>query len=244
MKIAVAGKGGVGKTSITVGLAKAIAEKSPTIAVDADPSLNLAGMMGVKKPKPLAAEKNLVEERARLPGGLVRMNPQVDDLVDEYATKISDNLRLIVMGTVEGAGKGCFCPENALLRSLLSNLVLKRDEYVVIDLEAGFEPMSRGTVKAIDVVLIVCEPSANSVAVSEKLVSLTRELGVGEVFVVANKIVDGRDLDYISSSLPVFHEMPFDAEYFRLTRDGGYPDNTLFHEKVVELAVKISDLKS
>ncbi|MFH1787880.1 MAG: AAA family ATPase [Candidatus Altiarchaeota archaeon] len=242
MKIAVAGKGGAGKTSITAGLAKAFAEKHQVIAVDADPSYNLASVLGIKKPKPLAEQKTLVEERARMPGGLVRMNPDVADLVDEYAAKVSANLRLIVMGTVTGAGKGCLCPENALLRSLLSNLVLKRDEYVVIDLEAGFEPMSRGTVKAIDALLIVCEPSANSISVSTKLVSLAGEAGIGKALVVANKTCGKQDLDFIADSLEVFHELPFDGQYSSLSRGGGYPSGTVFDGKVRELAAKIGDL--
>ena len=242
MKIAVTGKGGVGKTSITAGLALAYAETRQVIAVDADPSLNLSTMLGLTEPQPLSKMKELISERARLSGGLVKMNPEVSDLIDDYSEKISDNLRIIVMGTVEGAGKGCMCPENALLRALLSNLVLKRDELVLVDLEAGFEPMSRGTIRSCDAVVVVSEPSANSVSVSKRLVELAGELGITKVVVVGNKVDGLEDESYLSTHLEVFHNIPSDKEFTSLSRSQGYPECTLFAESVKALSGKLEHL--
>lgn len=240
MKFAVSGKGGVGKTSVSIGLCRHYAEKGfSVLAVDADPSLNLSTMFGVKKPRPLSEMKELADDRARVQGGLVRMNPEVSDLVDEYSTEVSENLKLLVMGTVSGAGAGCLCPENAILRSLLSNLVLGRDEVVVIDLVAGLEPMSRGTVRAIDALLIVCEPSANSAHVTERLVRLSGELGVKNCFVVANKVRDGGDEEYLKGRFAVYHSIPYDEEYSKESREGAYPKKSRFNDSVRGLAEKL-----
>ena len=240
MKIAVSGKGGAGKTSIACGLAISYSEKLDVLAVDADASLNLATTLGVENPKPLSQIKEIAKERARLSNGLVRMNPQVEGLIDEYSKKVSETLRLLVMGTVTGAGSGCLCPENAILRSLLSKLVLKRNEVVVIDLEAGFEPMTRGTIRNIDAILVVCEPSKNSVSVSQRILKLAKELGVEKAHVIANKIEGEKDLEFIEESLPVFHSLPTDPDFALKSRISPYPKNTEFHRKIRELAGKLS----
>lgn len=212
MKIALAGKGGSGKTTISASLAKIYSKNFKVLAIDADSSLNLSMFFGQKDIVPISDMRNVVEEKARLPGGLVRMNPDIRDMVDKYSVKIDDNLNLLAIGTVVSAGTGCLCPENAVLRSLLQELVLKRNEIVIIDLEAGLEPMSRGTVKNIDAILCVTEANYGSVEVTKKLLKFTGELGVKRGYVVANKIRNRDELEFLKENFDIFHSIPYNEE--------------------------------
>lgn len=237
MKIAVTGKGGVGKTSIATGLANYYSDRFSVLGVDADPSLNMASIYGIEDAVPLSQMKDVVG-RARLPGGLVKMNPQTDDVIDKYAVKIRDNLHLLVVGTVSKAGTGCLCPENALLRSLLQELVLKRDEVVIIDMEAGLEPMSRGTIRNIDVILIVSEPTVNSLSVAKKVTELAQELGIKSALVVGNKVRDNES-QFLSDNLEIFHEIPFDDEFRQAFRNNKFNLKSGFYESIIKLGEKV-----
>ncbi len=244
MKIAVAGKGGSGKTTISAALAKNISKNfsNKVLAIDADSSLNLSMFFGHEYITPISDMRKAVEKKARLPGGLVRMNPVVRDMIDEYSVKINDNLNLLAIGTVVTAGTGCLCPENAVLRSLLQELVLKRDEIVIIDLEAGLEPMSRGTVKNIDAVLCVTEPNRGSVGVTKKLVKFTRELGIKKAFVVANKVHDAAELEFLKENFEIFHEVLYNEDVRKESMGGAVADDGSLRELADKL-IKIGDDK-
>jgi len=158
-KLAIVGKGGVGKTFLTRTLARLFAQDGKNVlAVDADPNMNLHATMGISTtelPTPIGEMKELVEERTGVPAGTSGMfilNPRVDDIPDKYLVR-QDGAKLIVLGTIETAGSGCICPESALLRALLSHIILKRDEIVIIDFYAGLEHLGRGTSKGVDAMI-------------------------------------------------------------------------------------------
>ncbi|MCU0240829.1 MAG: AAA family ATPase [Vicinamibacteria bacterium] len=225
MKIAVSGKGGVGKTTIAAYLARGLqAAGRRVIAVDADPDANLASALGYRGAAiaTLADNKALIEERVGGGAGLMKMNPRVDDLPDRLSVVI-DGLRLLVMGTIERGRQGCACAANVLLRELLGHLVLAADEDVVVDLEAGIEHLGRGTAEGVDRMIIVVEPGAASLQSAAHIARLARDLGLARLSVVANKVVDREDEAFVRDGLrdlPLIAVLPFDREVERAARQG------------------------
>jgi CO dehydrogenase maturation factor len=197
LKIAITGKGGVGKTTLAGLLSRLYAAEGRTVlAVDADPDANLASAIGISSEAasrilPLAEQSDLIEERTGArpgtPGGLFKINPRVDDIPDAYST-LYEGVRLLKMGKSREAGSGCFCPENVFLRRLISHLILRRDEVVVLDMEAGIEHLTRGTAGSVDAFIVVVEPGQRSLQTARQIESLARGLGVQDIFVVGNKI--------------------------------------------------------
>lgn len=218
MKIAVVGKGGVGKTTIAAGLARFIGRDGyNVIAIDADPSLNLATAVGIPreiadKAPVLFDEEEFIRSRTLLGGGFYIVNPKVDDIVERFGIRGPDNVVVIKFGEVRKAGERCLCPEYAFLRSLLSHLILNRRDVVVLDMVAGLEPLSRGAIRGLDVVLCVVEPSVKAIDIALKIGMLSRELNIKRVEIVANKIRGEKDLDLIERLLgkKVFHYIPYD----------------------------------
>ncbi len=196
LKIAVAGKGGAGKTTVSVLLARALSEEGHRVLlVDLDADPNLAAALGVPGgTAPLVHRKDLVAERTGAtgePGGMFILNPRVSDLVDAHAVRFSDRVSLLSVGTIENAGEGCFCPQTALVRSLVGRLVLGRDEAVILDLEAGLEAFGRSAVEGLDLLLVVIEAGMRSVDTAKRILAMVPELGVRNVRVVANKVRPG-----------------------------------------------------
>lgn len=210
MKIAVTGKGGVGKTTLSSVLSYLYAlEGRKVIAVDADPDANLASALGIsheeaEKIRPIADIGELIEERTGAKpgsmGGMFKINPKVDDLPEGLGYKIN-GITLLVMGKSKAASSGCYCPENVLLRRLLKHLVVDRDEVVVVDMEAGIEHLTRGTTGSVDAFIVVVEPGQRSIQTAGVIRRMAEELGVRKVFVVANKVRGEEDVAFIKRGL-------------------------------------------
>jgi len=202
MKLAVAGKGGVGKTTLVALLAReAVDAGYRVLVVDADPDANLATTLGFPEPiSPLANETELVAERAGS-GGFVRLNPTVDDIPDRYTVE-REGIRLIVLGGIRGGDEGCACPANVLLKSLLAHLLLNERDAVFLDMEAGIEHLGRGTVRNVDALLVMVESDKKTLETAERTVVLARDLGIERILAVANKVREDEEIDEIRQGLP------------------------------------------
>ncbi|MBT8762821.1 AAA family ATPase [Desulfohalobiaceae bacterium Ax17] len=209
MKIAVTGKGGVGKTTVAGILARLFSDEGyRVLAVDADPDANLASALGIpesqyKKITPFSKMKKLAEERTGASGGYGSyfiLNPKVDDLPEKYCVE-HQGVKLLLMGTVEQGGSGCFCPEHALLKSLMKHLLIEREDVVIMDMEAGIEHLGRGTAESVDALLVVVEPGRRSIQTAMQIKSLAEDLGLKRVFAVGSKVVDEADVQFIRKNL-------------------------------------------
>ena len=210
MKVAISGKGGVGKTTLAGVMARILASQGfKVLSIDADPDSNLASAIGIdpaklKEIQPLAQMKELIEERTGAKrgayGSFFKMNPKVDDIPDKFSVA-KDGIKLLVLGTIPQGGGGCFCGENVLLKSLLSHLFVERDEYVVVDMEAGLEHLGRGTTAYMDALIVVVEPGRRSFQTARQVKSLADDLGVKKVYVVGNKVVTESDVAMIKEHL-------------------------------------------
>jgi len=189
MKLAVTGKGGVGKTTLTILLARSLAKNYSVTVVDADPSMNLSLALGVPKEKldaitPLSDQQELIKERVG--EGIIRLNPQVDDLADRISV-VHEGIRLLVMGSIIKGGSGCACPANVLLKAFLSHLMLQEKDVVILDMEAGIEHLGRSTIVGVDAALIVVEPGIRSLEVAKKIREMAEDLKIKKTFFIANK---------------------------------------------------------
>jgi CO dehydrogenase maturation factor len=214
MKIAITGKGGVGKTTLSAILSHLYAsEGKRVIAVDADPDANLAAALGVPAEalsaiRPIAEMTDVIEERMGArpgkSGGVFKLNPRVEDIPEEFGYRFN-NIILLVTGKSKEAASGCYCPENVFLRRLLKHLVVNRDEIVIVDMEAGIEHLTRGTTEAVDAFIVVVEPGQRSIQTANTVKDMAKGLGVKKVFVVANKVRGEEDLNFIRKLLPDAH---------------------------------------
>jgi CO dehydrogenase maturation factor len=216
MKIAISGKGGVGKTLLASLLSRIFAEAGyAVLAIDADPDSNLAATLGfpnADEVTPISEMSALIEERTGAKPGkaasFFKLNPKVDDLPEKYSLKYN-GIRLMVMGRIKQGGTGCYCPENALLQALITHLLLGRDEVVILDMEAGVEHLGRATAKAVDKLIIVVEPGRRSIETAQRIDKLAKEIGLHNIAIVANKVRSQADREFLTSSLPGFEFLGF-----------------------------------
>lgn len=235
MKVAVSGKGGVGKTLIAAGLAYSLVKKGfKTIAIDADPSPNLALTLGLspeeaRKIVPISENKRLVESKTGTGyTGVYRLNFTTDDIVRDYSVKTPLGVNLIVMGTVRSMGSGCTCPANAVVRSLLRHLVVDRNEAVVLDMEAGVEHIGRATAQYVDIMLMVVNANLKSLETAKRINELGAKACMKQIYLVGNKVESEAQKQAIEifakeSSLEVLDFLPFDPKVVEAEMRGETP---------------------
>ncbi len=222
MKIAITGKGGVGKTTLSALLAQAYADQGKQVlAVDADPSPCLAGALGFpdelrRKLSPIAEMDELIEERTGAKpgtiGGFFSLNPRVDDLPERFSV-LHRGVRLLEMGAVETGGSGCICPESAMLKTLFTHLLFRKDEILILDMYAGVEHLGRATVDFVDAMLVVVEPTRRSLGTAAQIKHLANDLGLTRLWLVGNKVRNLDEAAFLEAetpSLPVLGNLPAD----------------------------------
>lgn len=235
MKIAISGKGGVGKTTLAGVMARIIAEGGQRVlAIDADPDSNLAGAIGFTRSelediKPLAEMEEFIEERTGAKkgqyGSFFKMNPKVDDIPQRFAIE-KKGIKLVTLGNIVQGGGGCFCAENVLLKSLLTYIFIERDEFVIVDMEAGLEHLGRGSTAYIDALIVVVEPGLRSFQTARQVKKLAADLGIKKLFIVGNKVVDERDEALIRENLhglPLLGSMSYDEKVIEADKLGVSP---------------------
>ncbi|MEM1550150.1 MAG: AAA family ATPase [Candidatus Methanomethylicia archaeon] len=250
MKIAIIGKGGVGKTTIAACLARIIGRDGyKVIAVDADPSLNLAASLGIPKNIALEApvlfnEEEFIKSRTLLPDGLYIMNPKVDDIIEKFGVKGPDNVTLIKFGEIKSGGTRCLCPEYSFLRALFSHLVLGRKDVVIFDMVAGLEHMSRGTIKGVNLVLCIVEPNVKAIDVAIQMKKLAEDLQLKNFNIVVNKVRCKDDVKLVENLLgPPFSIIPYDENVVEADKLGlsllDYAPNSKVIKAIIELKENI-----
>jgi len=225
MKLAISGKGGVGKTTVAAILSLLLQRNNhKVLAVDADPDANLASALGLpqdlqRQIVPLSNQISLIEERTGAKvsqyGQVFKLNPEVSDIAEKCGTNFQ-NISLLVLGAVETGGGGCACPENVFIRSLVTDLILFKDETLVMDMEAGVEHLGRATVQGVDTMLIVVEPGQRSIDSSHRIIRLAEEIGLKDIQLIANKVVDSDDEVYIKTAFPdrtILMFIPYDQSF-------------------------------
>jgi CO dehydrogenase maturation factor len=216
MKLAISGKGGVGKTTFAALLIKALSDEGKRVlAIDADPDANLAtalGIPGAESIVPISDMKELVEERTGAKAGSIgaffQLNPKVDDLPEKLSVQI-DHVKFMRLGGVKKGGGGCICPESTLLKALVTHIVLLRDEVVVMDMEAGIEHLGRGTASAMDKLIVVVEPGQRSLETARNIKVLAAQIGLTKVYLVGNKIRGAADREFLEKHVTDFKWLGF-----------------------------------
>ena len=211
MKIAVTGKGGVGKSSFVALTARILRDMGrKVLVIDADPDMNSATILGfsnTEKITPIVELKELIAERTGTevgqPAPFFKMNPRVDDIPEKYCVE-HEGIKLLVMGTIKRGGGGCACPEHAFLKSLLSHLIINREEWVLLDMEAGIEHLGRGTALGVDEMIVVVEPSRTSIETAHRIKGLSHDIGIRSLKIVGNKIQEPAEREYLEDQLKDF----------------------------------------
>ena len=241
MKIAISGKGGVGKTLLASLLSKMFSESGYSVlAIDADPDSNLAATLSFPNADdltPISEMSALIEERTGAKPGeaasFFKLNPKVDDLPEKYSLKYN-GIRLMVMGRIKRGGTGCYCSENTLLQALINHLLLGRDEVVILDMEAGIEHLGRATAQAVDKLIIVVEPGRRSIETAHRIEKLAKEIGLSNIAIVANKVRSQADREVLTSSLSGFEFLGF------IPYDQAIVDADLTNRSVLDSSEQVS----
>jgi len=221
MKLAISGKGGVGKTTLTALLAQVYADADRAVlAVDADPAPCLADALGFPPElrdalRPIAEMDELIEERTGAKpgtvGGFFTINPRVDDIPDRFNV-LHRGVRLLEMGSVDLGGSGCICPESAMLKTLFTHLLFRDEDVLLLDMYAGVEHLGRATVDFVDALVIVVEPTRRSLGTAAKIKKLAADIGLTHLWLVGNKVRNTDDLTYVEDhtpSIPILGSLPF-----------------------------------
>jgi len=232
VKIAVTGKGGVGKSTITAALALLAARQDKKVlAIDADPDANLASALGIplaaqKDIVTIAAHKRLIEERTGAKvqqyGQIFKLNPAVSDIADTYAYR-HEGVALLVLGAVQKGGTGCACPENVLLRALVQDAVLGRDEVLFMDMEPGIEHLGRATARGVSTLIIVVEPGQRAIESYKRIAGMAADIGLGNIVVVGNKVKSPEDEAMIINAVEtkrLIGLIPYSERFLANDRDG------------------------
>lgn len=232
MKLAITGKGGVGKTTLTALLAQSYADMGrQVLAVDADPSPCLAGALGFPDElreglNPIAEMDALIEERTGAKpgtvGGFFTLNPRVDDIPERFSV-LHRGVRLLEMGSVELGGSGCICPEAAMLKTLFTHLLFRKDDILLLDMYAGVEHLGRATVDFVDAMLVVVEPTRRSLGTAAQIKKLANDIGLQRLYLVGNKVRNDEEAKFIvneTPDMPLIGYMPADLKVQEADRLG------------------------
>ncbi|MBT3272338.1 MAG: AAA family ATPase [Spirochaetales bacterium] len=232
VKIAISGKGGVGKSTISAALSLLLAEQGKRVlAVDADPDANLAAALGFALEDqnaivPISKQVELIEERTGAKvdqyGQIFTLNPDVADIAGTYAS-VHNGVSLLVLGAVKRGGGGCACPENVLIRALVADLILNKDDVLVMDMEAGLEHLGRATTSGVDTMIVVVEPGHRSVEGAKRIIEMANQIKVKDIRFVANKIDGPEDEAFVKESLPdqnIMEFIPFARSLRKVDRPG------------------------